>query len=305
MDRLRKEILFYRFTLALLLVGGVLFYLFNGGLLREKAPPNNTIAARKDAPPFYSQIMELIRPLRYSGFQTLIRPDVELQLDFQKMAWRIHNMHHFDAQGNVLLAESRYGLCGELAASIIDKVKLILGDAYMVRFARVCESGYFLNPQASHIMLIITTREVPGKKTYILDPSFQRYEAEEDAEEYLFFEVNDKLTFVQNRNSDEAFNVEQGTPILIHKDFLISLGVEKSDGNFDKNNFSIVLNATKRYKYSGRCIFALRNNNGKAEFFEDKTLAGEILDQQEYRLLRDKLIRSFDKLYNTTNSLYK
>lgn len=254
-------------------------------------------AKKGDLPPYYNEVMQITNPLVYSGLQSLVDPAVTLSLDFKNDLWYLKNVHRFDSHGDIILDANRYGLCGELAAYVFRKVQPLFKNNYKISFARVAESGFFLNPEATHVVLLITEQKATYPTTYIIDPSFHRYGNLEDYDDYLIFETTDTLVFLESKLPDVFFKVGHGTPVLIENDFLVSLAIEKSEDRFDKNNFTLALLATQRYKYSGRYLLALRNDSGKTEIFENKPLIKQILNEQEYELLRKQLFKWFEEIY--------
>jgi len=106
--------------------------------------------------PYYEEVKKIIEPLRYSGFNALMMPDVKVSIDFTGKQWTLHNIHRFDKNGKVMLSDGRYGICGELAAYVYEKIRLIFPAEYDIKFVSLSESGYFLHPRATHIALAIT-----------------------------------------------------------------------------------------------------------------------------------------------------
>ena len=118
-------------------------------------PINNATRPPQDAPPYYAKIIDIMKPLEYSGIQAIARPNVTLSINYANGTWTLHNLHQYDAQGNILLEENRYGLCGELASYVSSRLRAILSDRYKIKFANVSEAGFFLAPKATHIILLI------------------------------------------------------------------------------------------------------------------------------------------------------
>lgn len=294
---LRKRLVFYRiFSVFLLLFIAAMIFanrrLIKTGVLEIEKP---FISYDKTAP-YSKEIKKIIAPLRYSGLSDLMSPDVHISLDFKKRLWRLHNIHRFDKDGKTILQEGRYGLCGELAAYTYEKIHPLLNKGYLIEFVRAAESGYFLGPHASHIILRITGRFPLTNEIYILDPSFSRYGRIEQFEDYLFFEKTKGLAFVDEQDTDTVFLIDNSTPILIRKQLLIGLVVGENAGIFDKDNFILAITVTRRHKYAGRYIFALRRNKGHREMIEDMGLAKQLLKPGEYTQLRERLIELFEKI---------
>jgi len=233
--------------------------------------------------PKYRQIMSLICPLEYSGLPSLLRKDVNLKIDFQARRWRLENIHRFDNDGQIILDGNRYGLCGELAAYTYAKINPLLESDYTIQFARVAESGFFLQPQSSHIALVIANKKT--RKLFLLDPSFHRYGPLKEYNNYLFYEYRGDLPFLTAQEKDITFEVDTGTPIFIRNDMIIFLTVESVDEKFDKENFTIAITATRRYHYSGRYVFLIRKKDGQEETFENTILAKKLFFPEDYKNL--------------------
>lgn len=292
-SRLRKKI--NLFTGLTFLLTGIIIIIISCAVVIHYRGDFSVGKLGQDAP-YQEEVKKIIEPLRYSGIAALMSPDVKISLNFPLRLWVLHNIHRFDENGKVVLAEGRYGLCGDLAAYCYDRLKPLFGAKYKLEFVQVCESGYFLDPRASHIALFITEPLMFGIKTYILDPSFQRYAKEEDLDEYLLFKKTEELNFVKNKNTDEIFSVSALTPLVIKKDFLVGLMVDEQNGKFDKDNFIITLTATQRFKFAGRYIFALRRIAGQTEILENKHLAYRILGEEMYRKLKLRIEELYAQL---------
>ena len=262
----------------------------------SKKLPFQITANQKPNLPFYDNVMTVIRPLQYSGLSGLFRPDVTLDIDFDTKTWYLRNLHRYTDDGRVILDEGRYGLCGELAAYTYAKLKFLFEKDYMVRFVRVAESGFFLTPQSTHIVLIFAHKNEANPVTYMIDPSLGRYGKMDDFDEYIYFETSEVLHYVIERQRDVYFGINRGTPLFISKDFLGALFVEDVNGKFDKQNFAIALTATRRFKFSSRYIYAIRRVDGQTEEVENKLLAANILDNNEYHILKEKLKEWFAKV---------
>ncbi|MEI6632026.1 MAG: hypothetical protein WCL25_05385 [bacterium] len=246
--------------------------------------------------PYYEEVKKVIEPLRYSGFNAFMMPDVKISIDFTEKKWSLHNIHRFDKDGKVMLSEGRYGVCGELAAYVYEKIRPIFPAGDNIKFISLSESGYFLHPRASHIALVITKHSLLGGETYLLDPSFHKYGRISHFDEYAFFGEMNSLPFVQERDPDQSFQVGAITPIRIKKDFLVGLVVDEMNGKFDQDNFLLAITATRRFKYAGRYLLAFRRIAGQTEIFENKHLAYNILEQETYDKLRERMVQIYSQL---------
>ena len=256
--------------------------------------------------PHKKEVLKIIKPLRYSGIQALMRQDVRMSMNFDNGTWILHNLYRYDSEGRVLLEEERYGLCGELSRYVYQKIKPVFGDKYNIEFIYASESGYFSNPRSSHVILRITeqapilTGGLYEQMIYILDPSFGRYGKIDQFEDYLFWDTLEFQGIIDERQTNGIFGINGGFPIIISKDSLLSLIVEENNGKFDRDNFVMSLTASRRHTYAGRYIFALRNNEGEKQVLENKALAGTLLDKATYQKLHDKLTQIFDRLTEQT-----
>lgn len=274
-----------------IIVAFTVYFLKEQGLLKinVKSPSSN--------PPYAAEVNKVINPLLYSGVPMFADKDVYLTLDFDKKIWTLHNMHMFNDKDELILRGDKYGTCGELAAYTATKIRPIFENDYNIVFVRASQSGYFLSPRASHVVLRIT-KKINNQEIYILDPSFHKYGPMDEFEDYLFFEDNAKLDFVENKMADinQPFNVL--IPLIIRKDYLVGFTVENKNSKLYQKYFVLGLTLTKKYNYAGRYLFALRYADGDTEIFENKTLAREILNEQEWSILKQKIIELFDKEVN-------
>ncbi|MDD5255917.1 MAG: hypothetical protein PHR11_07710, partial [Candidatus Omnitrophica bacterium] len=61
-------------------------------------------------------------------------------------------------------------------------------------------------------------------------------------------------------------------------------------------NFILTLAATRRFKFAGRYILALRKVNGQADILENAHLAHRLLSKNEYAALKKRLTEFFAAL---------
>jgi hypothetical protein len=238
-------------------------------------------------PPFYDAIMKIMDPLEYSGVPVMIKPQVDLSVDFDKRTWTLHNIHEYDNQGGIILEQGRFGLCAELATYLFEKIKPLLNGRYEVKFAMVTESGFFAADQSNHIVLLLV--DSTNNQIYLIDPSFHKYAKIKDLPEYHVLNVQDTLSFVKDKSHDVSFGVNQAIPLYIKNDFLLSFSVTSVDDKFDRDNFIFVISANRRYKFAGRDIVIIGRRNKEFEDFKDKALLNELLTPDEIKTLFDKL----------------
>ncbi len=245
------------------------------------------ICAPLPSPPFYDAIMKIISPLEYSGVPVMVKPQVSLSVDFNQRTWTMHHIHEYDPQGVIILEQGRYGLCAELATFLFEKIKPLLDGRYEVKFAMASEAGFFSTAQSNHIVLLLVDRS--DKQVYLIDPSFHKYARMKDLPEYHVVNIQDTLSFVKDKSHDVSFGVDQGIPLYIKNDFLLSFAVTSVDGKFDRDNFVLVISANRRNKFVGRDIVVIGRNNKVFADFEDKALLNQLLTPDEIKTLFDKL----------------
>jgi hypothetical protein len=243
--------------------------------------------------PHVKAIKKIVEPLRYSGVQDFMRPEVRLSLDFAKEEWTIHNLHRFDEAGNVLLNEGQSAICGDLAAYTYQKIRPLFGPGYRIAFIKVAETSFFKSADnGSHVILSIIDATSSGQpKLYILDPAFGRYGSRERFPDYLFLERVERLPFMVEKRTDETFTLLNSTPVVINRKVLLSLHVARVNGKFDPDNYRVVLSATKRYEYEHTEIFAFNRINGRNEIFETQHNVASLMRPGRYQLLKNQLIK--------------
>jgi len=273
----------HRLALTLLLLGVIATAALLSQRIREDggSPPE----FKEDLSlPHYQEVENIIRGLSYNGFYALLRSDVDLEIDFDKRQWLLKNIHNFDSEGRVTLEKGRYGLCGQLSDNVARRIQPLFGDQYSMVFVHCAESGYFLGPRSSHYVLKLTDSANPGN-VFVIDPSFARYGRLEAFEDYLFYDASDRIFF----EKDVFFAAGVAMPIVIRRDFIVDLSVEGGEDEFDRDNFTIALVCTRRYRFSGRYIFALRLIHGLPQVYENKALAEFLLDEGMYKTLKARL----------------
>lgn len=236
--------------------------------------------------PFYEAIMGIIQPLEYSGFPVMVRPQVNLSVDFDRRAWSLQNIHDYDAQGGIILEQGHYGLCAELATYLYEKLKPMLDARFEVKFAMATESGFFSAENSNHIVLLMVDRA--SHEAYLIDPSFHKYAKIRDLPEYHVLDIQDSLGFIKDKSHDVSFFVDQAIPLYIKDDFLLSFSVIAVDGKFNRDNFLFVVSANRRNKFWGRDILAVGRRRGQLDDFEDKFLLQQLLTADQIKILESK-----------------
>jgi len=284
-----------RILYLVLFLACVVIIVFTAYFLKERGLSKANATTPFLKPPYAAEVENIIKPLRYSGIQMFKEKDIYLTLDFDRMIWVLHNVHSFNDSGELILPEDRYGTCGELAAYTAVKIRPIFKNEYNIQFVRAAQSGYFLSPNASHVVLKIT-KKTDDNEVYILDPSFHRYGPKHEFEDYLFFEETSSLDFVENKIKDIAQPFNNFIPILIRHDYLVGFTVEARNNKSGQKDFILGLTLTKKYNYAGRFIFALREYNGNEEIVENKKSASEVLSEEEWKILKQKIIDLFERV---------
>lgn len=245
--------------------------------------------------PHAQEVGRVLKPLRYSGLQTLMRPEVSLSINPSKQTWTMHHVHRFGPQGDALLEEGRYGICGELSEFTYQQIKPLFDPRhYLIEFVRVFQSEFFPAPISAHYVLRISELAPPDPpKVFILDSSFGRYGPIEAFEDYLFNEPLAHVPFMHNHAPDETFHAGEGMPILLHSRGLEGIFIGRENRRFDAKHYRLSLVATARYHYATRTLLIFRNKGGQVEVVENRHLVPQLLPRQEYEQLRQRLLDLF------------
>lgn len=245
--------------------------------------------------PYYNEIMSIIKPLEYTVVPSLLtQPDITLSIDPVKKTWTLHKFHQFDHDGNVIIENDRYGLCGELASFTYRKIKPILGDKFTVKFANVAQSGYFLHPSGSHVILLIYDNS--NNQAYLIDPGLHRYGPIGDYQDYLYKSFAEDVEGINEHQEDVTYQINHGMPLLIYNEYISVFTVEDVNGKFDKNNFCFTVQSNRRYDYEGRYFLLLKTENGKVSTFEDKEFEGKVLSVDDAQVIKRTLITWFNSI---------
>jgi len=219
---------------------------------------------------------------------------VSLKIDFKNREWHLGNIHHFDTYGNIALVGGRYGLCGDPAAYVYDRIKYLFGSDYTIELVHAAESGYFLDRHSPHYVLRITKDFSIRPEIYILDPSFRRCGSITEFDDYMFYESMGMLPHVARKDPNGRFDIGSGIPVVIRKNILITSVVDGTQGHFDEDSFMAALTYTYRHKYAGQFILAVRNVDGEKQIFENTASAHRLFREDEYARLRAKILRFFE-----------
>ena len=248
--------------------------------------PPRILAVSKELP-HYHEVMRLMSRLAYSGLPSILKPQVTLSIDFDKGTSILHNVHEFDAQGKVLLEEGRYGLCAELATYVYEEIKGLFEDRYVIKFARVAESGFFAKDQSNHIVLMVFDKL--SRDIFLIDPSYQRYGQWADLMEYTVLAMHDALYFVRDKSPDVLFAVDQAMPLYIKNDLLLSFAVASVDGVFNRDNYLFVVSVNFRYEKATLDVMAVGRRNGHPDGFERTLLLEKLFSLEEIKALHQKI----------------
>ena len=262
------------FIKALLVLG---IFFFNH---LSYADPNKDLPYRKE-------IMKIMDPLVYSGFQDLVKPEVDLKIDFEKRIWMLKNIYKYD-MNSIVIQQGYYGLCAELAVYVFDRLHPQLTDPYDLKFVTVTEGGFFQTDQSNHIALLLIDSST--KNSYIIDPSFHKYGNVADMKEYKILAVKDVLSFMQNKSRDFLFQVDKAMPLFFKDDLLVSFSITSVEGVFDKNNFLFVIGVDHLNNKTNSTIIALGKHKSQVKSYVDKTSLLQIFSTDEV----DKLVYKLD-----------
>ncbi|MBN1687651.1 MAG: hypothetical protein JW893_00975 [Candidatus Omnitrophica bacterium] len=295
LNSLRQK-LWIAYALVVFLVIGLIFATFPywGFLLSSKEQMTHAMAIAKDTP-HREEVLKVIGPLRYSGFRDLMKPDVYVTLDFEKKQWTIHNVHTFDEKGNVILAEGKYGVCGDLAIYAYQKLRPVFEEKYALQFVKVAEAGYFNLGRGSHIVIRVIDKTLPfgnPHKIFLLDPSYGRYGSVDLFDQYYPLEEFAAGSF-KTDPPDEMSDLGGGPPILINDRAMLFFAVDGVGDQFDPNNYRFVLKAAKRYGYMNYEIFVIRKRNGKMDMLEKETPVSGLLPEKVYKKSKEVLQKLF------------
>ena len=250
--------------------------------------------ADKPQLPYYDEIMKIINSIEYSAFETITKPEVDLRVDFNKKTWTLLNIHQYDAQGGIVLEQGRYGLCAELSTYTYQKLQTFLPKQYDIKFAAATESGFFPTYESNHIVLVM--HDQSAQNTYLIDPSFHRYGDIRDFYEYKVFGFQDALKFIKDQSHYISFFTDQAMPLFIKEGLLVSFSVTSVDGRFDKNNFLLVVSASRHNTEDMVNIIVIGRYDGQMESFEGKEAVEELLGQQRIDNLYKKLTLWLQKI---------
>lgn len=300
---LQKKIRLYRFLtffFAAVALGLSISYIVE--YTQRESPLRPKLVIQEDAPNS-ELIRNIIRPLRYSGLPDLLRPEVSLAMDFPNKTWTLHELHRFDAQGNIILNEGKYGVCGDLAAYVYQKIKPYFpGDRYNIEFIQAAESSYFQG-EAGGVHIIMRIIDLAAGKTgdrynkvYVLDPSLRRYGNPEYFADYRAIDNFAMLEFLKSQRRYQTFRLNKGTPVIINRKAIVSLYVVHEDGKFDPDNFGIMLSATPRYQFAGKMLFGIHKKDGKVTYEEKDYPIASVMKVNDYRNLKKRLINLYERM---------
>ena len=295
---LSRKIFIYKIVILFLAIA-ILFVSYQYWQLNERSRSGkDSLLDRKidtTAVPYYKEVMDIIRPLDYSVIPSLLQqPDIKLSIDFLNRTWTLKNFHQYDSEGNVIIEDHRYGLCGELASYTYNRIKPFFTNRYIIKFSNVSESGYFLTPYGTHV--ILTVYDTLNSKVYLLDPTFHRYGPLDEYHDYLFFSMAESIEGINKKETDVSFSVNHGEPMIIRNNFISVLTIEDINGKFDKDNFILSIQANHRHEYTGRYVFALRKQDGHMDILEDKWFENITLPPEDIDVLKKRLTAWFYSL---------
>jgi hypothetical protein len=244
--------------------------------------------------PFSDDIQTLMNHMEYSGFAAWARPDVALRIDFERRKWTLTNIHRFDANGRFILDEGRYGLCGEMAASLHQDLKSRLGDRYDLTFVQAIEPDFFMGPQSSHMVLSLFDKA--SKTRYFIDPSFRKYGTPQTFDRYRFIDQKETLSFLKDHTADVSFDLGQAWPFFIRNDWIFAFALVSIDGKFDRDNFLLSITAHYHDDVKGDDIIAVGRYHGVFQWIEHEQSVKQWLKPEEVPAIHQKLEMFFKEI---------
>lgn len=296
---LRKQLRVLKISLAAAIAVCAILagYLGYAHVLLEDAPVSSVFI--DPASPNSKLVEKVIQPLRYSGYEDLIQPDVSLDMDFKEGLWVLRNIRQFDEQGNLILDRGRYGICGDLAAYTYRQIlPHFPPEKYRIQFAKVTESSFFQEDTGSfHYILRIVDLEAGRadedeyRKVYLLDPALRRYGPPEYFDSYKLLALVPPKDFLNQLDRAYYSRVDMGPPILINRNVIASLFVVREGGKFDRDNYAVVLAATRRYHFARKDLFVIRKRDGKLTMEEKDNRIIQLIQRRRYEQLKKSLLR--------------
>jgi hypothetical protein len=292
--KLERRLRRYRIVIVTLTALTVTLISFCGYMFIENYSEAIRLFTTPSEMPLRDEVMKITKPLKSSFLSTLMRPDVRISLDFENATWTIHNIREFDPEGNLLLEQGRYGRCGELSYHVYQKIGPLLEDKYTTELWLCAESKFFPFMIGDHIVVRITNNGLLTDNVYIIDPTYGRYGRLEDFDDYVFVKSSNLGLFL-SQNTDDRLEVGVTTPVLLKKQYLISLGVVRVNGVFDSQNFGIALILSRPHRYISRAVAEVRKNKGETETGGFTKLPREI-ETREFYALRKRMIEFFEQI---------
>lgn len=263
MDALHRKLNFYRW-LAFVFV--VLFFALLVYIVEDDVAEfilNRTSPRVEKDAPMSSAVEKVIAPLRYNFLDSLAGEDVTLGLDFKNRKWILHDVLHYDENGDIVLRENRYGLCDQLSQYTYNQVRPLFDRSYLIDFLLASRADYFPSEQGTHMVIrIIDSKTFPRPATYIIDPSFQRYGKAEHFEEYFFKEPVNLRLYKHVQGQNLIIDVGNGTPVLINREKILLLSVYPVEGRFDPDFYGINITAIPKYKFRSKMVYGIEKRGG-------------------------------------------
>lgn len=195
------------------------------------------------------------------------------------------------------MENKRYGICSELTAYVLKQIKPFFPeDEYVIKFAQVNETRFYMKPDSVHIVLLIIKKS-SEREVFILDPSFKEYGSRDTMGHYYIRQTFDNLPLLVNKGRDQEIVVGGGRVILAaNQDSLVSFRIEPVSNKLDRNNFALALTATRRHWYVGRYIYALIMTPTGHEVIENPLLAKRVLTRKDFEFLKKKMLEWFEEI---------
>ena len=252
---------------------------------------------------YEQDVRNFLYSLNYSALPDLVRPGTYISLDFDNEFWRLNNIFAYTKKGELVNVESKTGVCTELCQATYEFVEPLFGDDYEVSFLKGNENVFFSAEAGvgpTHYVVKVKPKGNfwQSQKSLLIDPSYKIYDYLEDVEGYTFSEEMDSIDVFGDYSQDITMPVGVNYPLLFleDKEYMLSLAVKKVDDSYNKDNYGLVVFATKKglLKSSPLIVFMIRDGEFSAS--KDGALIKDILDISTARKLIDTVFSLFKNI---------
>jgi len=241
-----------------------------------------------DKLPLEEEITRFLNTLTYSSLDDLGRDETRISLNFANNTWTINNIFAYDEVGKIVNQGTRSGVCTQLSQITFGYLQSLLGEYYDIVFLQANEARFFSssdNAGTTHFLLKATPKSNTKKlgKPLIVDPTFKVYNYIDRIENLEFSKDLANFSVFKNKTTDMSMFIDMQYPLTFSKDkkHLLSLVIKRVNNRYNKDNFALLIYATKEYSIRGHCIFGLINNNGKLEAFKLDPMLIKFLSKQD------------------------